>query len=210
MNRQQFDRRRPKRGQAIVEMALVLPLMVFLVMNFLGIMVEIVAQNQLEASLNLAAQSAVTAPPDDPATSCTYASQAFWSTMYAQTALSSDPFDTTGAPPACPTSSSGATSFSTMRTSPNGAIATVTDFNCIAPGPPGPPGTPPLPYPSYFLHYNTPPNGVLPKVTCSGTEKVDFSHSVLGLFVYWSPTFSAQATSAQTFARACPAGQTCQ
>jgi Flp pilus assembly protein TadG len=57
--------RRGRRGddaQAVLETALILPILLFLVCNFIGVMVQVTVQQQLNAATALAAQSRFQAP----------------------------------------------------------------------------------------------------------------------------------------------------
>ena len=96
--------RRGRRGddaQAVLETALVLPILLFLVCNFIGVMVQVTVQEQLNAATALAAQSRFQAPNNavDPSgsrccgvnaaaldtsglpTGCRYGAESFYGTM---------------------------------------------------------------------------------------------------------------------------------
>src|SRR5437016_783239 len=57
-------RRRNSNAQAILETALVIPVMLLLVCNFIGLMVMVSAQEQLDSATALAAESRFQAPTD--------------------------------------------------------------------------------------------------------------------------------------------------
>jgi Flp pilus assembly protein TadG len=76
-------RRRGDDAQAVLETALVLPILLFLVCNFIAVMVQVTVQEQLNAATALAAQSRFQAPNNavDPAgTRCCGASGALLDT----------------------------------------------------------------------------------------------------------------------------------
>jgi hypothetical protein len=54
------------RGQALLETAIVLPVMVVLMLGFLAILIRIEAQVELETATSLAAAAAVSAPANSP------------------------------------------------------------------------------------------------------------------------------------------------
>src|SRR5207253_10764079 len=57
---------RISRGQALLETAIVLPVMVVLMLGFLAILIRIEAQVELETATSLAAAAAVAAPANSP------------------------------------------------------------------------------------------------------------------------------------------------
>jgi hypothetical protein len=75
--------RRRGRAQAIIETAIVIPLMLFLIVGFIGLMVQVELQQQLESATKLAAESTFQAPRSrlDPGTQmptrCRYARETF-------------------------------------------------------------------------------------------------------------------------------------
>ena len=62
-------RRRGNNAQAVLETALVIPILLFLVCNFIAVMVQVTVQEQLNSATALAAQSRFQAPENaiDPA-----------------------------------------------------------------------------------------------------------------------------------------------
>ena len=95
------SRRRGDDAQAVLETALVIPILLFLVCNFIAVMVQVTVQQQLNSATALAAQSRFQAPENavDPAgarccgvhgvtlvtaglpTGCRYAAETFYGTM---------------------------------------------------------------------------------------------------------------------------------
>ena len=55
-------RRRGDNAQAVLETALVIPILLFLVCNFIAVMVQVTVQQQLNSATALAAQSRFQAP----------------------------------------------------------------------------------------------------------------------------------------------------
>ncbi len=69
------------RGQALVETAITIPLMVLLLLGFLAVLIRIEAQVELDAATGLAAASAVSAPAGSPL-SATYAEESWHGTLH--------------------------------------------------------------------------------------------------------------------------------
>ena len=59
-------RRDRRRGQALLESAISIPLMLLLLLGFLAVLVRVEAQLELDAATSLAAAAAVTAPAGSP------------------------------------------------------------------------------------------------------------------------------------------------
>lgn len=92
-------RPRGARAQAIVETAIVLPIMLFLIAGFVALMLQVEAQQQLDAAVQLAAESTFQAPRDDhdPITSlpvrCRFAWQTFEGSMSFRNGPGDENFD---------------------------------------------------------------------------------------------------------------------
>lgn len=79
--------RRHHRGQALVETAIVLPLLFLLFLGFLVVMVTAQAYVDVDTATSLAAASAVTAPANDSAKSREFALQTYNGTLHQSTYL---------------------------------------------------------------------------------------------------------------------------
>lgn len=198
------SRRRGDDAQAVLETALVIPILLFLICNFVAVMVQVTVQEQLNAATALAAQSRFQAPENavDPAgsrccgvhratlvtaglpTGCRYAAESFYGTMttytgplHWQTAtLCTSGGDSGNAanPPAKPVAYPG---------SPANADVSC-DIGSIKPGGAVVPG--------YVDRTLNPPSG-LDVVTCSASASLDFANTPLAWGVFWTPTLHAQA-----------------
>jgi hypothetical protein len=76
--------RGPRRGQdaqAAIEMALVLPIMIVIVIGFVGMMLELRAENEFQTAVDLAAQAALVPPLGDQAGSTADYTYAFTHTL---------------------------------------------------------------------------------------------------------------------------------
>ncbi len=182
-------RRRSQGAQAILEMALVIPIMMALVFNFLAVMILLKGQNQLQAAVSLASQATIVAPVHDPHNSCTYATKAFRATMTGAVATAapgcggaSDPFSDTRTLPA----NSG------MVLQPGGLKCTNAPGNAA----------------DYLTGagYPLPPAATIgPAVQCSASVKFNFGATPIGAFVFWTPTISVTAAAVPTAVRQCEA-----
>jgi hypothetical protein len=198
------SRRRGDDAQAVLETALVIPILLFLICNFVAVMVQVTVQEQLNAATALAAQSRFQAPENavDPKgsrccgargvtlvtaglpTGCRYAAESFYGTMTTYTGLlhwqtatlctSGGDSGNAGTPPVQPVAYPG---------SPAGAEVSC-DIGSIKPGGIVVPG-----YVDRTLH---PPAG-LDVVTCVASASLDFANTPLAWGVFWTPTLHAQA-----------------
>jgi hypothetical protein len=198
------SRRRGDDAQAVLETALVIPILLFLICNFVAVMVQVTVQEQLNAATALAAQSRFQAPENavDPAgsrccgvhgatlmtaglpTGCRYAAESFYGTMTTYTGLlhwqtatlctSGGDSGNAANPPAKPVAYPG---------SPASADVSC-DIGSIKPG-----GAVVRGYVDRTLN---PPSG-LDVVTCSASASLDFANTPLAWGVFWTPTLHAQA-----------------
>ncbi len=188
----------------MLETALVIPILLFLVCNFVALMVQVTVQQQLDAATALAAQSRFQAPESalDPSgtrccgaagswrstpsglpTGCRYAAESFYGTMTTYTGMlvwQTAPLCTTGGDsggggvPPRP-----AVAYSG---SPNGDVSC--DIGSLGQGG--------VVVPGYRDRALDPPAG-LDVVTCEAATRIDFSKTPLGWGVFWSPTVHARA-----------------
>jgi Flp pilus assembly protein TadG len=70
-----------QRAQAAIEMALVLPVMIVIVCGFVGMMLELRAENEFQTAVDLAAQAALVPPLGDQAASQADSAYAFSHTL---------------------------------------------------------------------------------------------------------------------------------
>lgn len=87
-----------QRGQAIVETAIVLPIMLFLIAGFIALMLQVEAQQQLDSAVQLAAEATFQAPradlePGGMPTRCRFAWQTFEGSMAFHTGPDDGNFD---------------------------------------------------------------------------------------------------------------------
>ena len=73
--------RRGQDAQAAIEMALVLPLMIVIVLGFVGMMLELRAENEFQTAVDLAAQASLVPPIGDQADSAVDYTYAFTHTL---------------------------------------------------------------------------------------------------------------------------------
>lgn len=199
--------RRGRRGddaQAVLETALILPILLLLVCNFIGVMVQVTVQQQLNAATALAAQSRFQAPNNavDPAgtrccgadgsrlttaglpTGCRYAAETFYGTMTTYTGMlvwQTATLCTSGG-------DSGDGTHSPLAPHAYPGSPGDADVSCDI----GSTGAAGVIVPGYLDRTLQPPNG-LTVVTCSATTRLDFSKTPLAWGVFWSPTVHAQS-----------------
>jgi hypothetical protein len=199
--------RRTRRGddaQAVLETALVIPILLFLVCNFVALMVQVTVQQQLDAATALAAQSRFQAPngavdpsgmrccgaaADDLATAglptgCRYAAETFYGTMTTYTGMLV--WQT-----ASLCTSGGDSGDATHPRSPSLAYPTSpahSEVSCDI----GSIGRGGAVIPGYRDRALAPPSG-LEVVTCDATTRLAFSKTPLAWGVFWTPTVHAHA-----------------
>ena len=197
-------RRRGTDAQAVLETALVIPILLFLVCNFVAVMVQVTVQEQLNSATALAAQSRFQAPENaiDPAhtrccgagagaldtaglpTGCRYAAETFYGTMTTYTGLlhwepatlctSRGDSGSGVSPPSSPVAYPGSPANADVSCD----IGSVNAAGTVVPG--------------YRDRTLNPPSG-LEVVTCNATATVDFANTPLAWGVFWTPTLHAQA-----------------
>ncbi len=198
-------------AQAILETALVIPLLLLLVCNFVAVMVQVTAQEQMDSAVSLAAQARFQASdaaydppttrccpdprccarPDDGSsldtsrlpTGCRYAAESFYGTMTFNENLLH--WNMT---PLCLTGGDSGSANNPARSalpypgSPNAHVSCVLGATDSAG----------RVHPGYLDHALNPPFG-LSVVTCDATATLDFSRSPLAWGIFWSPTLHAHA-----------------
>jgi hypothetical protein len=204
-------RRRQSSAQAVLETALVIPIMLLLVCNFIAVMLQVAVQQQLDTATALAAQSRFQATQEayDPAgaaccpdprccaaasgsplstagipTGCRFAGESFYGSMQGYTAIlrwQRAPLCLTGGD-----SGHSATAFG--GASPYAGSPPQADVSCII-GATGPTGET---FKGYVDRTLDPPGG-LSVVLCEATATLDFSKTPLAWGVFWSPTLHARA-----------------
>ncbi len=200
-------RRRGRRGddaQAVLETALVIPILLFLICNFVAVMVQVTVQEQLNAATSLAAQSRFQASEVaiDPSgtrccgahgdtlvtaglpTGCRYAAESFYGTMTTYTGLLhwrpailctfGGDSGNAGNAPVQPIAYPG---------SPSNADVSC-DIGAVKPSG--------IVIPGYVDRALNPPAG-LDVVICSASASVDFANTPLAWGVFWTPVLHAQA-----------------
>ena len=197
-------RRRGDNAQAVLETALVIPILLFLVCNFIAVMVQVTVQQQLNSATALAAQSRFQAPENavDPAgsrccaargdslltaglpTGCRYAAETFYGTMTTYTGLlhwqtaalctSGGDSGNGATPPTLPVAYAGSPTHAEVSCD----IGSIKAGGVVVPG--------------YVDRTLNPPSG-LDVVTCSASASLDFANTPLAWGVFWTPTLHAQA-----------------
>jgi len=211
-------RRRSRRqaggdAQAILETALVIPLMLLLISNFIGLMVQVSVQEQLDSAVSLAAASRFQASEEahDPAgsqccpdprccaraadatslttaglpTGCRYAAETFYGTMPVERFLiwHDRPLCLTGG-------DSAAVSGPSHDGIPYARSPSNSHVSCDI-GSTDADGTV---HRGFLDHALNPPFGLY-VVTCDATATLDFSRTPLAWGVFWSPALHAHAES---------------
>lgn len=208
-------RRRRRRGsdaQAVLETALVIPIMLLLVCNFIALMIQVSVQVQLDSATALAAASRFQAPTNafdsagvrccpDPRccgvvstsvsldtsglpTGCRYAAETFYGTMQRANSLL-----TWHTAALCLTGGdSGGGTANPSTAVPYAPSPRNSDVSCVV-GSVDARGTV---YPGFLDRTLNPPAGLF-VVTCDASATLDFSRTPLAWGVFWSPTLHAHA-----------------
>jgi hypothetical protein len=199
--------RRSCDAQAALETALVIPILLLLVCNFVALMLQVSVQQQLDSATALAAESRFQAPEsaydpmgttccpdprccpgDDKATplgtgglptGCRYAAESFYGTMQSFGALLS--WHTA---PLC--TSGGSSAGAVAAPYPGSPLDS--DVSCDI----GSVGAGGVVHPGYLDLTLDPPNG-LDVVTCDSTATLSFAGTPLAWGVFWNPTLHAHA-----------------
>jgi hypothetical protein len=198
------SRRRGDDAQAVLETALVIPILLFLICNFIAVMVQVTVQQQLNSATALAAQSRFQAPESavDPAgarccgvhgvtlvtaglpTGCRYAAETFYGTMTTYAGLlhwQAATLCTSGG------DSGNATNPRLQPVAYPGSPAQAEvscDIGSIKAGG--------VVVPGYVDRTLDPPSG-LDVVTCTAAASLNFANTPLAWGVFWTPTLHAQA-----------------
>jgi hypothetical protein len=184
--------RRPRRpgsaAQAVIETAIVIPVLLILISVFLAVMVQVETQQEMDAATKLAAESFFQAPReaiDAPGTSCC-----------AQTSGSPNSLDTSGMPKGCRFAAE--TFYGTMTFRRFLVFGTQHDTQahplCLRDGTPL--GSAQKSYITCevdFLDTRLDPPSGLRVVRCNAVATLDFSRTPLAWAIPWSPTVSATA-----------------
>ena len=171
-------RRHAQRGQAVLEMALVIPICLALITGYLSVMLMVQTQARVEAAVELAAAGAANAPVGDVTNGCHWASASFVATLYGS------------APGSAPASSGGHCALTGYV---QGAV-TIEQFSCPADAL----LTSPAQYANAVVN-----NQPAPPIMCSAQVQLDFSATPLGWAVPFRPTFTVSATAEPSNARQC-------
>jgi hypothetical protein len=204
--------RRTCDAQAVLETALVIPIMLLLVCNFVGLMLQVAVQEQLDSATALAAEARFQAPntafdaqgaqccPDPRCcsvasngtslttagipTGCRYAAETFYGTMQVYTRLLQ-----WQSSPLCLTGGDSARgSAVTGGAVPYVQSPTTSHVSCVV-GAVSPTG---VTYRGFLDHALNPPAGLY-VVTCDAAAILDFSQTPLAWGVFWRPTLHAHA-----------------
>jgi hypothetical protein len=203
--------RRHRDAQAVLETALIIPILLLLVCNFIAVMLQVTAQEQLDSAVSLAAQARFQAPQSaydppgsrccpDPRccarpsgasslqtgglpTGCRYAAESFYGTMtFNDSLLHWTPASL------CTTGGDSGGGGSRTRPAepyPGSPQAHITcDVDSIDPSG--------RMHAGYLDHALNPPFG-LEVVTCDAGAALDLSRTPLAWGVFWSPALHAHA-----------------
>ena len=192
--------RRQCNAQAALETALVIPILLLLVCNFIALMLQVTVQQQMDSATALAAESRFQAPEraHDPSgvtccatpgttslltaglpTGCRYAAESFYGTMQSFGSLlhwHTAPLCTSG----------GSSAGGTAAPYPGSPLSA--DVSCDI-GSIDAQGTT---HPGFLDLSLNPPHG-LEVVTCDATATLDFGGTPLAWGVLWNPTLHAHA-----------------
>ena len=204
-------RRGRSSAQAVLETALVIPIMLLLVCNFVAVMLQVAVQQQLDTATALAAQSRFQATQEayDPAgaaccpdprccastsgtalstagipTGCRFAAESFYGSMQGYTAIlrwQQAPLCLTGG-------DSGRAGVAFGGATPYPGAPPLADVSCVV-GATAPSGAS---FSGYVDRTLDPPRG-LSVVLCESAATLDFSRTPLAWGVFWSPTLQAHA-----------------
>jgi hypothetical protein len=199
-------------AQAILETALIIPLLLLLVCNFLAVMVQVAAQEQMDSAVSLAAQARFQSSqlqydppgtmccPDNRCceqaadrtslstaglpTGCRYAAESFYGTMTFNQRL----LHWSEAALCTTGGDSGGAGNPARAASPYPGSPENAHVSCVV-GSTDPAGRV---HPGFLDRALNPPFGLF-VVTCDATATLDFSRSPLAWGVFWSPTLHAHA-----------------
>jgi hypothetical protein len=172
-------------AQAIIETAIVIPILLALISVFLAIMVQVEAQQEMEAATKLAAESFFQAPR--------LAVDASGTTCCAQTTGSADSLDTSGLPKGCRFAAEtfyGTMSFRRFLVFP-AQRDTGSHPLCLRDGAPlGAVRNSYIECEVNFLDTALDPPAGLRVVRCTASATLDFSRTPLAWAIPWSPTIA--------------------
>lgn len=164
-----------QRAQAIVEMALVIPILFYITFAFIGCMIIVQTQQELQTALQLAAQSSFQADQGTYSggvlTDCLYAEESFNGTMsyYGKYLVWQKH-------PLCTICKArGASGLNAVSC---GSSVPMADVTCDIEA--------------------TPPGGAYPNewsTTCRATATIDFAATPIGFAIFWNPTLTARSSA---------------
>ena len=205
-------RRRRCSAQAVLETALIIPIMLLLVCNFIAVMLQVAVQQQLDTATALAAQSRFQATQEayDPAgaaccpdarccasstggtalgtagipTGCRFAAESFYGSMQGYMGI----LQWSQGPLCLTGGDSGRSGLAFGGATPYAGSPELADVSCVvsATGPSG------AAFSGYVDRTLDPPRG-LSVVLCDSTATLDFSKTPLAWGVFWAPTLHAHA-----------------